>query len=89
VIVIKLTDAQQSALECGLVTEEDDPLVFAAWSGDGSHLRFAKDDLPALLSELIELVNAEDAANNNQPDTGNLGARRALQNLCTKVMAQR
>lgn len=88
-ITIKLTDAQQSALECGMLTEDDDPLLFAAWSEDGTHLRFSENDLPLVLAELIDLVNAEDAANNGNPDAGNRGARLALNNLYSKVKALR
>lgn len=72
---IKLSSAQQSALECrdggGL-----DPLVDAAWDRAGA-LVFNPVDADELWSELNEASNAEDA----QRQTGDALAGRAARSL--------
>ncbi len=54
---IKLTEAQESALECR--ADGLDPLTAEAWNGNA--LVFRAEDANALFSELCEASNAEDA----------------------------
>lgn len=92
-IRVKLTSAQESALECaGLDFRgfEEERVVWKAWNG--SWLEFAPEDREALASALCELSNAEDACAERLAAEGEKvlakltrGAAVALGNLQLKV----
>lgn len=90
-VTLHLTSAQQSALECAALDDEDSPVLLAAWDGQGS-LALDATDARALLRELIDLTNseddiAEDRLRDPEERSGARGARRALQNLSTRLLA--
>lgn len=90
-VTLRLTSAQQSALECAALDDEDSPVLLAAWDGQGS-LGLDAADARALLRELIDLTNseddiAEDRTRDPEERSGARGARLALQNLSTRLLA--
>lgn len=90
-VTLHLTPAQQSALECAALDDEDSPVLLAAWDGQGSLALDAADER-ALLCELIDLTNseddiAEDRTRDPEERSGARGARLALQNLSTRLLA--
>jgi hypothetical protein len=58
---IRLSESQQSALECSGIDIFDDSKVFAAWSSDRRWLECRDADRDAIAAELNELSNSEDA----------------------------
>lgn len=87
----RLTSAQQSALECALLDDEDTPVLLAAWDGQGALFLDAANVAP-LVRELIDLTNseddiAEDRSRDPAERSGARGARTALQNLSTRLLA--
>lgn len=90
-VTLRLTSAQQSALVCAALDDEDSPVLLAAWDGQGS-LALDADRIQALRSELVDLTNSEDdIAEDRRRDpaerSGARGARTALQNLSTRLLA--
>lgn len=90
-VVLRLTSAQQSALECALLDDEDTPVLLAAWDGQGALFLDAANVAP-LVRELIDLTNseddiAEDRSRDPAERSGARGARTALQNLSTRLLA--
>ena len=90
-ITLHLTPAQQSALECAALDDADSPILLAAWDGQGS-LALDAANARALLRELIDLTNseddiAEDRTRDPEERSGARGARMALQNLSTRLLA--
>jgi hypothetical protein len=76
---IRLTEAQQSALECR--REALDPVLAAAWDG-ARRLTVTPETRDALFSELTDAANAEDADAEQNPDpTMATFARRACRSL--------
>ena len=89
-VILHLTPAQQSALECAALDDEDSPILLTAWDGQGS-LSLDATNARALCLELIDLTNSEDAlAEDRRRDpaerSGARGARMALQNLSTRLV---
>lgn len=90
-VILHLTPAQQSALECAALDDEDSPILLTAWDGQGS-LSLDATNARALCLELIDLTNSEnDIAEDRRRDpaerSGSRGARMALQNLSTRLLA--
>ena len=90
-VILHLTPAQQSALECAALDDEDSPILLTAWDGQGS-LSLEAANARGLLRELIDLTNSEDdIAEDRRRDpaerSGARGARMALQNLSTRLLA--
>lgn len=88
-VILRLTSAQQSALECAALDDDDSPILLAAWDGQGSIFLDAT-SVDALVRELIDLTNseddiAEDRTRDPAERSGARGARLALQNLSTRL----
>ena len=88
-VILRLTAAQQSALECAALDSDDSPVLLAAWDGQGS-LAIDAANVDALVRELIDLTNseddiAEDRTRDPEERSGARGARLALQNLSTRL----
>ena len=87
---IRLTDAQQSALEVSGLNEADDPAnefpaIRAAWDDGKRTLTITAANLEAITSELIDLSNRQDAQAEEQDDPFARRAARTLSMLTDKV----
>ncbi len=90
--IIRLTPAQRSALECAgldLIQDDDDEMVAVrdAWSGGDFVVR--DDTIDAILSGLIDMINAEDTVAIEQNDRKARGACTALGNLHRQIVRLR
>lgn len=88
-IVVRLTDAQRSALECsGIDLDDESPELLAAWNG-ASVLRANRATINALCGEITDVANSEDdiALRETDPEMRRLarGARTALTNLARNI----
>jgi hypothetical protein len=87
VIRLRLTKAQESALECRGICAEDEPTINRTWYG--SRLVFDPADADALAKELVEVASAEDAQAEESKDAETAKfareASRALEVLAARV----
>lgn len=93
-MILDLTPAQISALECACL-DEDTPVTLRAWRGSALHVEASHAD--ALAAELADLANSEDAQaeecsrlRGGERDVEGArmarGARDALSNLAARVL---
>ena len=87
-MTVRLTPAQQSALECADICDDETPVLVRTWHG--GRLRFLPADANALASEITEAANSEDGQaeeRRTDPETARdcRAACRALTNLAAKV----
>ena len=81
-IKIRLSDAQQSAMECRDWSEE--PTTKNAWQG--AHLSFTTDQAETIFGDLVDASNAEDAQHQIEKDKLAGRAARSLAALAGKVL---